>query len=277
MPPQLGCNVTEVGVDLRFPLLGPDPAVVAAQSFDEGRVVVRVHDDGDLGVEPLGDGLRSEHRASLLLDEAADVLPVEPGSHLGTVVRRWGETDGVAFRCQRRGWLRSATVTQTVDVSFMWCPRPVPQGIPVVQVYGWLLDDAGRVLVQNTRDRFNLPGGSPESGDADLAATVIREAMEESQVTVTEVVYLGYEQVQRAGRPHALVRTVGKVGEFHPRRPDPDGGRLFRRLMTSLAEAPGLLEWGCSGLAQARAATRIAEGWWGLPAGSPTLASCYVD
>lgn len=30
--------------------------------------------------------------------------------------------------------------------------------MPVVQVYGWLMDDAGRVLVQDTGNRFNLPG-----------------------------------------------------------------------------------------------------------------------
>lgn len=116
--------------------------------------------------------------------------------------------------------MRVATVcgrTQIVDVDFMWCPRPVPEGLPVIQVYGWLVDDAGRVLVQDTGDRFNLPGGSPEPIDVDLAATVVREAMEESQVTVTDVVYLGYEQVQRAGRPQALVRTVGRIGEFRPR------------------------------------------------------------
>ncbi|MGH3900019.1 MAG: NUDIX domain-containing protein [Pseudonocardiaceae bacterium] len=76
---------------------------------------------------------------------------------------------------------------QTADVGFVWCPRPVPESIPVVQVYGWLVDDAGRVLVQDTGTRFNLPGGSPEPDDADLAATVVREAMEESQVTVTKV------------------------------------------------------------------------------------------
>jgi 8-oxo-dGTP pyrophosphatase MutT (NUDIX family) len=168
-------------------------------------------------------------------------------------------------------------VTQTADVDFMWCPRPVPEGLPVVQVYGWLMDDAGRVLVQDTGTRFNLPGGSPEPGDADLAATVAREAMEESQVTVTDVVYLGYEQVLRVGRPQALVRTVGRIGEFRPRQLDTDSGRLFRRLMTSFAKAPGLLGWGPSGVAQAQAATRIAEGWWGVPAESPALATSYVD
>lgn len=35
--------------------------------------------------------------------------------------------------------------------------------------------------------------------------------MEESQVTVVDVVYLGYEQVERAGVPRALVRTVGRT------------------------------------------------------------------
>jgi 8-oxo-dGTP pyrophosphatase MutT (NUDIX family) len=148
--------------------------------------------------------------------------------------------------------------------------------MPVVQVYGWLLDGAGRVLVQDTGTRFNLPGGSPEPGDVDLAATVVREAMEESQVTVIDVVYLGYEQVQRAGRSHALVRTVGRIGEFHPRHPDPDGGRLFRRLMTSWRDAPGLLGWGSSGLAQAQSATQVAQRRWGVPA-EPTLAASYVD
>ncbi|MGH3774030.1 MAG: hypothetical protein ACRDRW_22010 [Pseudonocardiaceae bacterium] len=47
------------------------------------------------------------------------------------------------------------------------------------------MDAVGRVLVQDTGDGFNLPGGSQEPGDADLVA---REAMKESQVTVTDVV-----------------------------------------------------------------------------------------
>ncbi|MGH3548276.1 MAG: hypothetical protein ACRDQU_09210 [Pseudonocardiaceae bacterium] len=81
----------------------------------------------------------------------------------------------------------------------------------------------------------------------------------------------------RADQPQAYVRTVGRIGEFHPRHPDPDGGRLFRRFMTTVAEAPGLLGWGPSGLAQAQAAARIAADRWGVPAESPTLATAYVD
>jgi 8-oxo-dGTP diphosphatase len=34
------------------------------------------------------------------------------------------------------------------------------------------------------------------------------------------------------------------IEEFAARAPDPDGGRVYRRLMTSLEAAPGVLGWG---------------------------------
>lgn len=76
-----------------------------------------------------------------------------------------------------------ATVVVVVVVAgagFEWVAQPVPAGMPVVQVYSWLFDDAGRVLVQDTGTGHNLPGGTPEPFDADLASTAIREALEES-------------------------------------------------------------------------------------------------
>ena len=145
-------------------------------------------------------------------------------------------------------------------------------------MYGWLIDDAGRVLVQDTSGGFNLPGGSPEPEDRDLVATLVREADEESQVVVTEAVYLGYELWPGAGRePAAYVRMVGRNGRFDRRRPDPDDGRLHGRLMTTLAEAPGLRGWGQSGVVQAAAAGSIAERLWGLPVGAPAVPSRYVS
>ncbi|MEG8179240.1 NUDIX hydrolase [Nocardia terpenica] len=147
------------------------------------------------------------------------------------------------------------------------------------QVYGWLLDDTGRVLVQDVGTVFNLPGGSPEEFDGDdPAVTLRREAMEESQVTLSDVVHLGYEETRGAGGElAALVRMAGRIDEFLPRRPDPDGGRLFRRLMISLEDAPGLLGWGESGIDQARAAGAVAEMQWNLSPRKPTAAAAYAD
>ncbi|WP_280387717.1 NUDIX domain-containing protein [Nocardia wallacei] len=151
--------------------------------------------------------------------------------------------------------------------TFQWIAGGVPVGVPVVQVYGWLVDETGAVLIQDVGDGFNLPGGSPEPEDhGDPVATLKREALEESQVTVRDAVHLGYEVAHRDGRAVAFVRMAGRIGEFLPRQPDPDGGRLFRRLMAPLDDAPALLGWGHSGCTQASAVRRVASARWGLRA-----------
>ena len=144
-------------------------------------------------------------------------------------------------------------------------------------MYGYLLcPESGRVLVQEDDNVFNLPGGKPEPCDADLAATLVREAWEENQVLVGVTAYLGYQEVRRPGRaPYAQVRMAGVIDEFAPRAPDPDGGRVYRRLMM-LDAAPGVLGWGEPAVAQAQAAFRVAADKWGLPVASPTPAG-YAD
>jgi 8-oxo-dGTP diphosphatase len=69
---------------------------------------------------------------------------------------------------------------------------------------------------------------------------------------------------------------TGVIHEFAPRAPDPDGGRVYRRLMTSLEEAPGVLGWGEPAVLQARAAARVARTQWRLPVDSPA-ATGYAD
>ena len=169
-------------------------------------------------------------------------------------------------------------MTAEAVVNYFWHEAPVPDGLEITQVYGYLLCPvSARVLVQDDDGTFNLPGGTPEPFDVDLVDTLVREAFEENQVRVTDAVYLGYQEVHRPGRaPYAQVRMVGRIGAFEERRPDPDGGRTYRRLMTSLAEAPSVLGWGGPAVVQAKMAARIAEDLWGLPVGSPAPAG-YVD
>lgn len=110
-----------------------------------------------------------------------------------------------------------------------------------------------------------------------MTATLVREAFEENQVRIGASAYLGYQEVRRPGRsPYAQARMAGVIEEFAPRGPDPDGGRIYRRLMTSLAAASDILGWGESGLAQAKAAARVAWQEWALPVDRPAPAG-YVD
>lgn len=179
-------------------------------------------------------------------------------------------------------WRRREVATVagvTVDeVRYFWHETEVPADLEITQVYGYLLcPRTARVLVQDDEGSFNLPGGTPEQWDQDIVATLVREAFEENQVRVSDAVYLGYQEVHRPGRaPYAQVRMTGLIGAFEERRPDPDGGRMYRRLMTSLAKAPRVLGWGEPAVAQAKATARVAEERWELPVTSPAPAG-YVD
>ena len=164
------------------------------------------------------------------------------------------------------------------EVRYFWYEAPVPEKLEVTQVYGYLMcPQTGRMLVQDDEGVWNLPGGTPEEWDADLVATLVRESFEENQVRVGQTAYLGYQEVHRPGRaPYAQVRMAGVIDEFAPRAPDPDGGRVYRRLMTSLEAAPDVLGWGEPAVLQARAAARVAREQWLLPIDSPS-APGYVD
>ena len=168
-------------------------------------------------------------------------------------------------------------VSAVPDVEYFWHEAPVPDGLEVTQVYGYLLCPlTGRVLVQDDEGTCNLPGGTPEPWDTDLTATLVREAFEESQVRVGVTAYLGYQEVHRSGRAsYAQVRMTGVIDEFAPRAPDLDGGRVYR-LMTSLEDAPRVLGWGEPAELQARAAAQVARTQWRLPVDSPT-APGYAD
>jgi 8-oxo-dGTP diphosphatase len=178
----------------------------------------------------------------------------------------------------RSGVATVRSVTDDVELSYRWHESPVAGHLEIAKVYGFLIcPDTGRALVQECEGSFSLPGGSPEPADADLSATLVREAAEESQVVVTRTAYLGYQEVRRPGAAsYAQVRLVGLVGGFGPSCPDSDSGRMLRRLMCPLVDVPAVLGWGEIMVAQAALAARTAWILWGVPASTPQPAG-YVD
>lgn len=159
---------------------------------------------------------------------------------------------------------------------FTWHTDPVPASTPIRQVYGFCFDTCGRLLIRIDGAEHSLPGGRPEPDDADIAATLARECLEEVQVTINEPVYLGYQRVDdRDGHPpYAQVRMVALVTEIRPAHPDTDTGRTYRRLLTTPTEAGDLLAWGEPGRQQAAAAAALAADRLGVPTAPP--ADAYV-
>jgi 8-oxo-dGTP pyrophosphatase MutT (NUDIX family) len=154
---------------------------------------------------------------------------------------------------------------------FSWHTSKTPPGMRVSQVYGFLFDLQGRVLLRVDGTKHSLPGGRPEPQEQSLETTLRRECIEEVNVSIDDPLYLGYQRVDDLDGtpPYAQVRMVARIKAIGPLRPDPDTGRTYRRLLTSAANAGGLLSWGDLGHEQARAASRLAATALDLATGDP--------
>ncbi|WP_335940669.1 NUDIX hydrolase [Streptomyces sp. PTD5-9] len=149
---------------------------------------------------------------------------------------------------------------------FSWHARtPTPAEEQTVrQVWGWLTDPRGRVLVVvDHHGSPGLPGGRPERGET-REATLARESMEEAAARHGRPTVLGFQQVTEAGRPPYLqLRMTAPLLEIGPAAPDPDTGETYRRVLVPAAHANLLLGWGPEGDAQAAAVRAALPGGHG--------------
>ncbi|MEV7869200.1 NUDIX domain-containing protein [Streptomyces sp. NPDC088124] len=139
---------------------------------------------------------------------------------------------------------------------FTWHARtPTAAEEPTVrQVWGWLTDPYGRVLViLDDNDSPGLPGGQPEPGE-NRDATLAREAMEEAAARHGRPTVLGFQRVTEPGQaPYLQLRMHAPLLALGPAVPDPDNGEIYRRVLVPAAQANLLLGWGPEGDSQATA------------------------
>jgi 8-oxo-dGTP pyrophosphatase MutT (NUDIX family) len=199
---------------------------------------------------PVGQAL-----ATLRQREAARVRAACRAGILGETVR---------LHCGRRPGIRPSKAERT-RARFTWHPAiHLSARHQVRQVWGWLTDPDGRVLV--LLDRFgapSLPGGRPEPGESP-AETLAREAVEESAARLDTPVLLGFQQVDEHGQaPYVQLRMTAHLLGLGPAAPDPDSGDTYRRVLVPARLANLLLGWGPEGDAQVAA---VAEHCRTLPA-----------
>ena len=149
----------------------------------------------------------------------------------------------------------------------VWLESDVPEGLAVRQVYGFILNQVGQILLFEDAGLYNLPGGKPEH-DETVSETLIREAKEEVQVTITAIDYLGYQLITD-NEDFAQVRLVCLVDEIFPIEADPGTGRDYSRLWVPPTQANALLNWGESGAGQIKSAMKAASKLGVIWDGSP--------
>lgn len=131
-----------------------------------------------------------------------------------------------------------------------WKSGSVPEGMEIRQVYGIIFTSDGRILlrtyVENGKRKYNFAGGTPESFDKDVEATLRRELVEEINTTIGKPLLIGYQEIdEENGKPiYAQLRMTAIIDEIGEIKPDPDTGETYERLLTTPSKAIDLLGWG---------------------------------
>ena len=150
---------------------------------------------------------------------------------------------------------------------FEWFDGEIPANLKTKQVYGIVFSKDGRILLRAEETEsgwiYSMGGGTPEPFDADRIATLRREMIEEVNTTLEDkVVMVGYQEVNEPGGkvpPYAQVRMTALIKEIGEAQPDPDNGKLYKRVLVPPQKAIELLNWGESGKAQIESAFKIAK------------------
>lgn len=146
---------------------------------------------------------------------------------------------------------------------FTWMEgEPYEKLFPITQAYGLVFNEKGEILICTTdpkEKRWGLPGGTPEDYDKSLVDTLKRELMEEVDVTVKNIKYIGVQKGEVVGKPETIVyqtRFFAVLDELHDQTPDPDYDVMFIRKFVKPSEVNKYLNWGSTGQAVVDAAVK---------------------
>lgn len=114
---------------------------------------------------------------------------------------------------------------------YTWVKEAVPKKILVKQVYGIVFSSEGNVILRVENDKYKLTGGRPEIDDNDFSDTLKREYLEELNIELEDLHYLGYLLVEEEQKKYAQVRMIPKIKNIGDIKPDIDNGKIYRRFM----------------------------------------------
>lgn len=120
---------------------------------------------------------------------------------------------------------------EIVMVKYKWITRQVEQNLNVRQVYGIVFNSNGNIILRIDDNKYKLTGGKPEVCDRSNEETLKREYLEELNVEIEDIQYIGYLLVKEDKEKYAQVRMIARIKNIGPIRPDADNGKIYQRFM----------------------------------------------
>ena len=111
---------------------------------------------------------------------------------------------------------------------YTWVKEAVPEGFSVKQVYGIAFSDDNRILLRIEDGQYKLTGGKPENAES-FEETLKREYIEELNVGLEDIHYLGYLLIEDDSDKYAQVRMIAKIKAINESHVDPATGKCYGR------------------------------------------------
>lgn len=130
-------------------------------------------------------------------------------------------------------------MSEVDSVTYTFYPESLPAGLRPTSVHAVLVTSDGRVLLRWKCNEACMTGGHIEAGDIDWRAALRREALEEANVKIDRIDYLGYLEVREGDLLEYRLRAVARVSEILPAAPDPDrkGSWVYGRRLVPPVQA----------------------------------------
>ena len=146
-------------------------------------------------------------------------------------------------------------------INYKWYNENVPKDLEIKQVYGIVFNEDGKIFLRIDDGIYKLTGGRPEIKDKSMEETLKREFIEEANIIIKNIHFLGYQLVNENNgiKPYAQVRMIAQIDKIFENRPDLDNGKLYKRVFKTPEETIKLLNWGETGKKQIEAAVELAR------------------
>ena len=128
-------------------------------------------------------------------------------------------------------------------VKYTWVRKAVPKGLLVKQVYGVVFSNEGNILLRVEDDKYKLTGGKPDSSDNSFSDTLKREYLEELNVELSDICYLGYLLVEEDNVQYAQIRMIARIKKINDIRADIDNGKIYQRYMANQNNVKNYLDY----------------------------------
>ena len=127
-------------------------------------------------------------------------------------------------------------------VYFTWFKDSVPDQLPVKQVYGIAFSADNLVVLRIEDGKYKLTGGKPENAET-FEETLKREYIEEVNIELEDIHYLGYLLMEDNSDKYAQVRMIAKIKDIYESHIDPATGKVYGRELVAADRVKDYLKY----------------------------------